>query len=232
MWTAARATSKNELEDALAYLPRKGVVEWRRGQVIYDEERPSGAIHLVVSGRVKVSIPGEDGSRIVVDIYAADQMFGEASFLGLPGRNECAEALDRVVLMSWTASEIEDYIQGAPKLGVALIQMLVGRCVEFEERLQSMALDKTPERIARSLLRFTERVGTLEEDGTTRIPPLTHQLLSEYVGTSREIVTFQMNQFRERGFLRYSRKAIHIYPEALRYFLKNPTVRLARQGMA
>ncbi|HWB98853.1 MAG TPA: Crp/Fnr family transcriptional regulator [Bryobacteraceae bacterium] len=230
MLTAARAISKNELEDALSYLPRKGVVEWRRGQTIYDQEHPSGAIHLVMSGRVKVTIPGENRCRIVVDIYAADEMFGEASFLGLPARKENAEAMERTVLMSWTTDEIEDYIQSSPKLGLALIQMMVGRCVDFEARLQSMALDKTPERIARSLLRFTERVGVLEEDGSMRIPPLTHQLLSEYVGTSREIVTFQMNHFRALGYLRYSRKAIHIYPEVLRNFLKNPSAKFAHQG--
>ncbi len=29
--------------------------------------------------------------------------------------------------------------------------------------------------------------------------PLTHELLSQYVGTSREIVTHYMNQFRRQG---------------------------------
>ena len=232
MFTGARAINKNEMEDALAYLPRKGVVEFRRGQVIYDQERPSGAMHLVVSGRVKVSIPGEDGTRIVLDIFSADQMFGEAGFLGWPSYEERAEALERCTLMSWSTSEIEDQIQNEPKLGVAIIQMLVARCVSFEERLQSLALDKTPERIARSLLRFSQRDGAREDDGSIRIPPLTHQLLSEYVGTSREIVTFQMNHFRDKGLLRYSRKAINIYTDALRDFVENPERRVSHHGMA
>ncbi|HZT30818.1 MAG TPA: Crp/Fnr family transcriptional regulator [Bryobacteraceae bacterium] len=227
MWTGAKAVGSSELEDALAYLPRKVLVEWRRGEVIYDRERPSGGLHLVVAGRVKVSVPGDGDRRIVLDIYSADEIFGETSFLGFPAREECAEAIESVTLMSWTVAEIEDQIQVQPKLGLALIQMLVERGVELEERLQSLALEKTPERIARSLLRFGSRVGTPEEDGSTHIPPLTHQLLSEYVGTSREIVTFQMNHFRDQGLLRYSRKAIEIFPEALRNFLERPNGRAA-----
>jgi len=48
-----------------------------------------------------------------------------------------------------------------------------------------------------------------------RIPPLSQQTISEYVGTSREIVTLHMNQLRQRGAMRYSRKGINIYPDAL-----------------
>jgi len=45
--------------------------------------------------------------------------------------------------------------------------------------------------------------------------PLTHELLSQYVGTSREIVTHYMNQFRRQGYLRYSRNAIFVHRDAL-----------------
>ena len=52
------------------------------------------------------------------------------------------------------------------------------------------------------------------------IPPLTHQVLSEYVGTSREIVTFQMNHLRQLGLLSYSRKGVSLHTEALLEYLR------------
>jgi Mn-dependent DtxR family transcriptional regulator len=52
---------------------------------------------------------------------------------------------------------------------------------------------------------------------------LTHQVISEYVGTSREIVTFQMNHLRQKGLLRYSRKGIQVYTDALREHLQAHT---------
>src|ERR1700761_7967514 len=214
-----KATLSREVEDALMYLPRKGVTDFSRGDVIFDENSPSKALHLVVQGRVKVTIPVEDGCQTVVDIFNTDDFFGESALLGSHRVPERATALDSVTLMSWTRGEIEDQVERQPRLGIALMQMLVKRGLDYEERLQSFALDKTPERIIRALLRFADHLGAQAEDGSLRIPPLTHQAISEYVGTSREIVTFQMNHLRQQGYLRYSRRGIQVYAEALREYL-------------
>jgi CRP-like cAMP-binding protein len=214
-----------EVEDALMYLPRKGVTDYGRGVSIFDENNPSKALHLVVQGRVKVTIPVENGAQTVVDIFNTDDFFGESSLLGSPHVPERAIALDNVTLMSWTRAEIEEQIERQPRLGIALMQMLVKRGLDYEERLQSFALDKTPERIVRALLRFADHLGALAEDGSLRIPPLTHQAISEYVGTSREIVTFQMNHLRQDGYLRYSRRGIQVYAEALREHLNTQSAR-------
>ena len=212
--------TSRELEDALVYLPRKGVTEYRRGQVIYDDQHPAFGLYLVVQGRVKVSITMEDGSQTVTGVYCADDFFGECALLGKTERQERATALETTSIMAWTTDEIEDQIERQPKLGMALIQMLVERCLDFEERLQSMALDKTPQRVAMSMLSFAQRLGSEGPDGAVRIPPFTHQLLSEYIGTSREIVTFQMNHLRQQGLLRYSRKGIEVFTRALSEHLR------------
>jgi CRP/FNR family transcriptional regulator, cyclic AMP receptor protein len=219
----AKLTSAREMEDALMYLPRKSVLEYKKGQVIFDENTPSKGLYLVVQGRVKVTVPLDDGTQAVVDIYSTDDFFGESALLNTGRTHERACALDTSNIMAWSATEIEEQIEKQPKLGIALLQMLVQRAIDFEERLQSFALDKTPERVMRTLLRFAERLGTRTEDGSLKIAPLTHQVISEYVGTSREIVTFQMNQLRQKGYLRYSRKGIQVYSDALRDYLRTQT---------
>jgi CRP/FNR family transcriptional regulator, cyclic AMP receptor protein len=208
------------MEDALMYLPRKGVNEFSKGVTIFDESNPSRSLHLVVQGRVKFATPLDSGAQTVVDIFTTDDFFGESALLGSARRVERATALDKVTLMSWDSIEIEEQVQRQPRLGIALMQMLVKRTLDYEERIQSFALDKTPDRIAGSLLRFASRLGTQNDEGWVRIPPLTHQLISEYVGTSREIVTFQLNQLRQKGYLRYSRQGIQVSTEPLRNYLK------------
>jgi CRP-like cAMP-binding protein len=223
MPNGVKLIQSREMEDALMYLPRRAVTDFRKAQVIFDEHHPSKGLHLVVQGRVKVTIPLDDGSQTVVDIFTTDDFFGQNSLLGEPHNNERAVALDAVSLMSWTTQEIEEQVERQPRLGIALLQMLVKRGLDYEDRLQSFALDKTPERVVRSLLRFADRLGSRSDDGSIKIPPLTHQVISEYVGTSREIVTFQMNHLRQKGFLRYSRKGIQVYPDALREHLREQT---------
>jgi len=53
-----------------------------------------------------------------------------------------------------------------------------------------------------------------------RLARLTHELLSQHVGTSREIVTHYINQFRRQGYLRSSRKGIVLYRDAFKEWLR------------
>jgi CRP-like cAMP-binding protein len=210
MEDCAKVPLSRELEDALMYLPRKSLVTYRKGQTIFDESHPPVGLYLVVDGRVVVTASLDDGSETVIDIFGADDFLGENSLLGSIHHSRRARALDDVSMMSWTTREIEEQSERQPKLAIALLQMLVKRGLDYQVRLQSFALDKTPERVVRCLLGFAGRMGTPTQDDRIDIPPMTHQVIAQYVGTTREIISLQMNQLRHRGVLRYSRKGIQI----------------------
>jgi CRP/FNR family transcriptional regulator len=211
------------LEDPLAHLPCSSILEYKKGQSIYSQDQPSASIYLVIEGKVKVSRMSDDGHQVILDIYQADEFFGESALLGLPRRVEQACAMENTRLMSWTSAEIEDILTKRPRLSVALLQLLAQRTMEFGHRIESFSVDNIARRLARSLIRFSERLGTPEQDGSVRLAPFTHELLSQYVGTSREIVTHYMNQFRREGYVRYSRKGIVLYHDAFKEWLRQET---------
>jgi|KBSMisStandDraft_5_1062788.scaffolds.fasta_scaffold312294_1 CRP/FNR family cyclic AMP-dependent transcriptional regulator len=210
------------LEDPLAHLPCSTILEYKKGQIIYNQDQPSTSIHLVIDGKVKVCRLADDGRQVVVDIYQPDEFFGESAFLGLAQRTELAVALENTKVMTWTTNEIEEITMKRPKLAIALLQLLVQRSMDFGYRIESFSVDNIARRLARTLIRFSERLGSKNDDGSVQMIPFTHELLSQYVGTSREIVTHYMNQFRRQGYLRYSRKGIMLYRDALREWLKQP----------
>jgi len=214
------STQQRSLEDPLAHLPCSTILEYKKGQTIYDQDQPSSSIYLVIGGKVKVCRIAEDGRQVVVDIYQADEFFGESAFLGKSNRAELAVALEGTKLMTWTTAEIEDISMRRPKLAVALMQLLVQRSVDFAERIESFSVDNIARRLARTLIRFSERLGLRSDDGSIQMIPFTHELLSQYVGTSREIVTHYMNLFRRQGYLRYSRKGILLYRDAMKEWLR------------
>jgi len=220
MATPTVAAPQKALEDPLAHLPCSSIMEYKKGQVIYNQDQPSTNIHLIIEGKVKVSRLADDGHQVVVDIYQPDEFFGESAFLNLPHRCEQATALENTKLMTWTTAEIEDIVMRRPKLAVALLQILVQRTIEFTHRIESFSVDNIARRLARSLIRFSERLGSETEDGSVRMVPFTHELLSQYVGTSREIVTHYMNQFRRQGYLKYSRKEVVLYRDAFKEYLR------------
>jgi len=218
--TARVIAPQKTLEDPLAHLPCSSILEYKKGQTIYSQDQPSTSIYLVIEGKVKVSRMADDGHQVILDIYQTDEFFGESALLNLPQRSEQATAMENTRLMTWTTAEVEDIVAKRPRLGVALWQILAQRTMEFGHRIESFSVDNIARRLARSLIRFSERLGTPEQDGSVSMAPFTHELLSQYVGTSREIVTHYMNQFRRQGYLRYSRKGIILYHDAFREWLR------------
>jgi CRP/FNR family transcriptional regulator len=214
---------QRSLEDPLAHLPCSTILEYKKGQTIYDQDQPSSSIYLVIGGKVKVCRIAEDGRQVVVDIYQADEFFGESAFIGSSNRAEIAIALEPTKVMTWSTAEIEDISMKRPKLAIAMMQLLVQRSVDFAHRIESFSVDNIARRLARTLIRFSERLGSRSDDGSIQMIPFTHELLSQYVGTSREIVTHYMNQFRRQGYLRYSRKGILLYRDAMKEWLRETT---------
>jgi CRP/FNR family cyclic AMP-dependent transcriptional regulator len=216
------AEPRKYLEDPLAHLPCTVMHEYQRGEVIYSRQKPSTSIYLVIAGKVKLSRVAEDGRRVVVEIYQTDEFFGESALLNSATCAEEATALENAKVMTWTTSSIEDLVVQRPRLAVALLQILARHTIELGDRIESFSVDNSARRLARTLIRLSERLGQGTEDGSTRLAPLTHELLSQYVGTSREIVTHCMNQFRRQHCVHYSRKeGILVYRDALKEWLRH-----------
>jgi CRP/FNR family cyclic AMP-dependent transcriptional regulator len=211
----AASAYRAPFEDVLAYLPISATMEYLKGQIVYGPDQPSTNIYLLAAGKVKLSQIAQDGTEVLLEIIRPEELFGESAFVSGHRRTEQATALESAQLMMWPISAVEDLVTKRPRLAVSLLQISAQRTVDFAHRIESFSIDNIARRLARSLIRFSERLGTPKGDGSVRMMPFTHELLSRYIGTSREIVTFYMNQFRKQGYLRYSRQEIVLYPDAL-----------------
>ena len=213
--------SETRVEDVLEHLPAARTTEYGKDKVIYGPSTFSNTIYLLVAGKVTLSQVTAGGSEVLLEIIRPEEIFGESAFLDVRSRFERATAVETSKVMAWAVSDIEDLVTKRPRLAVALLQILAQRNAQAAQRIESFATDNIEQRLARSLLRFSERLGTREEDGAERMMPLTHALLSQYVGTSREIVTRYMTRFRKQGYVTYSRNGILLYRDGLKTVLDN-----------
>src|SRR5262245_44673676 len=153
------------LEDPLNYLLHAQIVEYRKGQVIYNQDAPSTNIYVILKGRVKVSRLAEGGRQVIVNIYQTKEFFGESALVHLPQRAEVATALENTKLMTWTASEVEQLAMRQPRLGIAFGHMLAQRATECTRRTDSSTANSVAQRLARCLISFSERMTTPRETG-------------------------------------------------------------------
>jgi len=202
-------------EDALDYLPRKSAIEYAKGMIICSQDNGPVGLFLVLSGRVAIIGGRGNGSETVLRIAGPQQLFGDVGARTGP-LNRRTIALDRVTIMHWTAEELKTLTARVPRLGISLLHDLVRYSRDLQDRLTGMAQLQTPQRVACAIAHLAGRLGAEMPDGSWRMPGLTHQMLAAYIGTSREIVTCEMNRLRRQGLVRYTRNFIEVYLAAVR----------------
>lgn len=227
---SAKGSGPSTLLDPLEYLPSSKVVFYKKNQTIYSQHESATGVYLVVDGKVRVSRNTFGGNRLLVDIYRNDEFFGESVFAGQLKSTESAVAHENASVMAWSVDEIQEIAARRHQLAVALLQVIVRRSIHFNDRIESFATETIECRLARALIRFSERFGEQTDGGEVRMMALSHQLISEHIGTSREVVTQLFNKFRRRGYLEYSRKGILLQGGGLKELLRRPASDCSRGG--
>jgi len=211
--------TKKALVDPLAFLPCSTVTEFKKGRIIYEYNQSCANLYLILSGTVKISRIAALGGQLLLDLYRTDDFFGDLALLKPSVTAEQAVAYSTSSVMIWRTADIEDIVMARPKLGIALLQAFGQRSLGFTQRIESLCFESIENRLARALIRFADHLGIPQPDGAVLMEPLTHELLSQYVGTSREVVTCHMMSLRRLGFLQYSRKMIIIHRDAMKAWL-------------
>jgi CRP/FNR family transcriptional regulator, cyclic AMP receptor protein len=207
--------------DALNYLPSTRIVEFPRRCAIYEPARPASRLYLLLAGRVKVFCTSDSGAQTLLHIAGAEEFFGESSLVPTEGSlRESAVVVDAAQAMCWTPEEVEERIEREPKLALALSEYFGRNNALMRERLTIIANYKTGPRVVLALIQLGRTVGIPTASGAMRITGMTHQAIAEYVGTSREIVTSEMNRLRRLGYLSYSRLYTDIFTGALSEWIR------------
>jgi len=212
--------------DALNYLPSTRILEFPRRSVVYEPTRPAARLYLLLSGRVKIYSTASTGVQMLLRVATAEEFFGECALVPMEsGLRESAVVIDSAQMMSWTPEEVEERIEREPRLAMALCEYFGRNNSSVRDRITTISSCKTGPRVMTALVQLSRSIGAPTPQGALRITGLTHQAIAEYVGTSREIVTSEMNRLRRLGYVSYSRLHTDIYAAALAEWMR-------QQGMS
>lgn len=190
----------------------------QRGQTVYCLDDPADEIYLIQQGRVKILRLSPDGQQKILDIYEPGDFFGELCICGGQRRTEQAVALDPLQTTSFQVQGLMKLLRQRPDMVLELLQLFCARLRESHDQIAALAFDNIPRRLARELLRLSGPEKSLDRENRVRLS-LTHEELAQLVGTSREMITTIMNQFRRRRLLDYVRRQITLDPARVEEFL-------------
>ena len=177
-----------------------------RGSFILREGEQTDALYLIVSGRVKVLIPDEQGREVILAVLGVNEFFGEMGLLDGQPSSASVETLEACRMLRLSKAGFTAALQQNFELAMVIIGNLVRRLREADRKIESLALVDVYGRVARLLLDHAEEVdGSLV---VSKAPP--KQEIARMIGASREMVSRVVKDLQVRGYIRTEKRKIFL----------------------
>ncbi len=182
---------------------------WPKGSQIICEGDTGDAVFFLLSGRVKVTLYGEEGKEIVLSVLDTGEMFGELSIIDDRPRSANVVTVKDVDCFVVSKTAFLDYMKRHHKVYLTLFAYLTSRLRSATRQIGGLALLDVCGRIAHTLLGMAESAG--DEDEVVSIERPTHEELAAMIGSSREVVSRALKKMTQDGYIKIEKNRILLY---------------------
>jgi CRP/FNR family transcriptional regulator, cyclic AMP receptor protein len=184
------------------------VSRYREKQNIYTQGAPAYTLFYIQEGGVRLTTRAKHQPSAVTAILGVGDFFGELCLAGYPLRVSTAVTLTASSIRTIQKKKMMQMLRKKTKASNAMVAYLLSSVQKYKNHVAELMTSSAEQRLARVLLRLAH----LDKRGpaAVEIPTLSHQVLAEMVGTTRQRVNVFMNRFRKRGFINYNGR-IEVY---------------------
>ncbi len=176
-----------------------------KNSVILFEDDPGDALYVVVSGQVKVVLIGEDGREVILSTLKDNEFFGEMALIDDQPRSAHVIAMEDSNLIVLRRDDFHKCLEEPPRIALGLLQGLSKRLRQADHKIGGLVLLDVNGRVARLLLEMAD-----DNDGKVITRRLTHHMIAQMIGSSRETVSRTMRNFVEQKLIEVSGKRVVI----------------------
>jgi CRP/FNR family cyclic AMP-dependent transcriptional regulator len=192
---------------------------FRKEQNIYSQGAPADTLFYIQEGGVRLITRLKYQPPVVTAILGVGDFFGEPCLLGFPRRISTAVALTVSSIRMIKKESIIRMLRQKNNVSNYFLYYLLSSMKKYRDHVAELLTLSAEQRLACVLLRLARldrRDSPIEGVST-----VSQQVLAEMVGTTRSRLNLFMNQFRKRGFIKYSAQRIEVC-ESLRRVLQRP----------
>jgi CRP-like cAMP-binding protein len=199
-------------EETLSWLSRQAVTRsYEPNQAIVYQNEPGNAFYIILAGRVKVVLRGEEGKEVILTTLGRGEFFGEMAVVdGLP-RSASVIAIEPTKLLIITREVFLTLIQRTPELALSFIRELSRRLRLADAKIESLALLDVYGRVARVLREIGEKEGRKEGNEIIIEKRPTQTEIAAMAGTSRETVSRILSDFIRSGYISIEGKKLILH---------------------
>lgn len=177
-----------------------------RGAAILRAGEETDALYIIMSGRVKVLIPDEEGHEVILTMMEAQDFVGEMGLLdGLPS-SATVETLEPCEMLRLPRTAFNSLLENNNEVAMQVLRNLVKRLRDADRKIESLALIDVYGRVARLIIDMAE-----ETDGRWIVPRApAKQEIARMIGASREMVSRVVKDLQEKGLIRTDKRKIFV----------------------
>jgi CRP-like cAMP-binding protein len=205
---AVPSSDRAGVESALG---SSSVLSLRGGSSLGVDRFDSVSMLLVEEGLVLMSASDRESARRIVVSLA-----GAGSVVLPPGADERLEALADARLTLVSASSNQRLLE-IPAAAISIVDGIRAGLQDSRQSLAHFATRRHAERVRLKLIQLARSYGKVGTDGLLLEVPLTHELLADMVGSTRETVTRALAHLAHEGIIQHERGRyrVRVSPEAL-----------------
>lgn len=187
------------------------VKKYNKHQIIYRVNDPAEDVYILVNGVVKVISKSMDGREVIKTIIHPKSLFGTEYISANGERSNTAKSVDKdVICLQINSEDFKSYLKQNWELTERFIRMLGTRLMYVEERFESLVFKDARQRII-DFLKDNARINGRQVGLEMLIKhSLTQQDIANYTGTSRQTVTYVLNDLKRQNQIYFKRKSILI----------------------
>jgi CRP-like cAMP-binding protein len=169
-------------------------------------------VYFIESGQIKLLMLSAEGKECLLAIHSGGDIFGELCLSGLGARLETATAMKATTLKQIPCSKFFARLSH-DWLFEGFVRYLAVRIADQQQVIANLVTVDSEQRLGQTLLQLAHTMGKKDPRSIRIELKISHEELSEMVGTTRPRVSLFMQRFHNLGLIETNRDRFLIIKE-------------------
>jgi CRP-like cAMP-binding protein len=157
-------------------------------------------VYFIESGQIKLLMLSPEGKECLLAIHSAGDIFGELCLSGSGARLETATAMEETNLNKIPRSQFLARLD-RDSLIEGFVRYLALRIADQQQVIAKLVTVDSEQRLGKTLLQLARALGKKDRQNTRIELKISHDELSEMVGTTRPRISMFMQRFHILGLI-------------------------------
>jgi len=206
-------TFKRQLRDSLQReTANSRAVRIGRHANVYNSGDQDEMVYFIESGQIKLLMLSSEGKECLLSIYSEGDIFGELCLSGLGARSETATAMKTTILKQIPCTQFFARL-ARDSLSEGFMRYLAARIADQQQVIANLVTVDSEQRLGQTLLQLARTMGKKDPRSIRVELKITHEELSEMVGTTRPRISLFMQRFHNLGLIETNKDRFFVIKE-------------------